>query len=337
MKATRRSLLRTAAIGCGGMVVSHALSRNSARADDAPSFGAEITKRLDLRARADASTLFVILNARDPSKPDSKGGHAYAVWGKDSPTQPSVVSAYGLFPVKAEDGKWSLLRGPIPGKLIEDTWVAPTDTRLIVVVGKSRFDAADGIRNLWTLKAEYHLLDEDCASFVAEVGKALGLTVPDRGALKPGTWFPSDYIRLIASVNDQRKFADGIWDSADAGRRFHLEIDQRQCTWVERNTSGAEFRRSVSVQPVDAGFKLLRDNDAATLSFMGARPKVASQILAKGPQPSFLQLSRVGEKAMTATWSGLFWELDRQGNLTNLFQPGTGPKASVPVSLNRAF
>jgi hypothetical protein len=159
------------------------------------------------------------------------------------------------------------------------------------------------------------------------------LVNPERGIATPSTWFPFGYVDGLLAANPQAVHLDGAWTSSDG--RWRLEIKRGRYTWIERNASGQEHRRDAVLmrRPGDRPvFRIERANDAAYLAFAGARSSVIPAILAAGPQPSFMDLSRPSAEALDASWNGLRWTLDAQNRLTGIQQPGTSPRA---LSLSR--
>jgi hypothetical protein len=120
--------------------------------------------------------------------------------------------------------------------------------------------------------------------------------------------------RLATSPND---LLVGPWQSTDAQKRWDLRFADGACRWMERNTSGSTLIRNVYPAMSGGSYRIERPNDAEILTFLGARPSVRDQILARSPGPSSMLIRRSGVTA-TADWSGLFWTLDSSNNLATL-------------------
>lgn len=251
-------------------------------------------------------------------------------WGReDSSHAMSYAQSYGAHPVEDDAGKWSLFNGPIPGE-IRGELEKDIEYRLICKVDKDAYDDADVVRQAWLKKASYQLVFEDCTTFANEVAAKIGLRVPERGPTTPSVWFPAGYTSALIDANPQAQHLDGTWVSAD--NRWRLEIRRDTCVWIEHNASGSDFRYVAKLEqpaPGKAMFRISRPNDASYLAFAGARPDVIPAILARGPEPSFMELMRSSVGQLNASWNGLRWTLDAQNRLTGIQQPGAAPKSYV--------
>ncbi len=138
-------------------------------------------------------------------------------------------------------------------------------------------------------------------------GKGVHGTYPTWGGV---IWF----WKLGTSPNDLML---GTWRSNDTPSRWTLGFSDGACNWVERNASGGTITRKVFPHVVGGRYRLERPNDAEVLTFLGARPEVRDEILARSPGPSIVTINRTDGTA-SADWSGLFWTLDANGKLTSL-------------------
>lgn len=118
----------------------------------------------------------------------------------------------------------------------------------------------------------------------------------------------------------------GKWQSTDAGKRFLLEIkSDGNVVWTENATSGS-FTRTVPLisKKNAAEYRIERANDDPALAFLGFQPTLRSQILAKGPRPSFIVLRKYGNE-IRGQWNGLLATKNNDANLETLVQPGDRP------------
>ncbi|MBY5456866.1 hypothetical protein HFO89_10890 [Rhizobium leguminosarum] len=291
---------------------------------------AQTASELDLRSLPiSENNFFIVFSARTQSllpealtsQQFSLGGHAYVALGSEDPQKAmSYARTFGAHPVEDAMGKWSILIGPIPGA-IREVLQKDISARLIIRVDED--DYADAIISRWARKGQYQLLWEDCTTMINEVARLIGLTVPDRGAASPSTWFPSGASAKLITGNPQSAFLNGTWDSGDPAKRFRLEIKGDSCKWTERSSAGKSLSVSVKVEKDGTSFRIAQPNDATTLAFAGARPSVASEIIARSPAPSFMTLDRSDGRTLNGRWCGLKWTLDDKNRLVDVVPPGT--------------
>ncbi len=289
----------------------------------------EYVHALDLRTTLDPDVLSIVFTGRDPSPPESLGGHSYVLWGHDPASLPSAVTdAWGFYPVNlGTSATLSYVLGPVPGGLRpEEWWKEPSDVRLIVKLNKTDFDASLALRRIWTTH-NYQTLVWDCTTFVADAARAIGLVVPARSESTPSTWFPSSMLRAMADANPQSRYLDGRWQSTDPQHRWRLEITRDRCSWIQRNATGGELRRQVTLERSGDVIRISRPNDAEVLAYLGARPGVLSAILARTPPASYMILKRGSVSSLSSQWNGLRWTLDAHNNLVTIVAPGGSPQA----------
>jgi hypothetical protein len=281
---------------------------------------APLVKVIDLRVKAETSALYVVFCARWDTMP----GHSFVVLGKeDAAAQMSTVDAFGYYPEKPGDLRAVFKK--VPG-LLADEFVrgtlAPTLVRLILKVNRSDFDAVEAVRRTWASRTNFQLIEQDCVTFVMDVARALKLRVPDRSGLDNIPW---KYLGKLAEANDQSQYLDGVWESTDSAKRFRLEIVRMSCSWTERNAGGSELKRMATLVEDAKSFRISRPNDTDVLTFLGFQPSLRTEILARGPQPSFILLSRPNAETIIGHWNGLLAIKDNSGKLKELKQPGTTP------------
>jgi hypothetical protein len=197
------------------------------------------------------------------------------------------------------------------------------------------YERTDSIRKKWAAKTDYKLIERDCASFVQEILSTVGLRTPDRNSFTPKVWFPFDYAEAIFNMNNQSQFFDGIWQSTDPQSRWRLEIDRDRCVWIERKGT-AVLKRDVPVDSAGDQKRISRSNGRDELVFLGARTQIIDPILARSPQPSYMQLQRQSADTLLAHWNGLVWTLDNKNNLTAIIQPGTTEKGKADFTFIRS-
>ena len=163
--------------------------------------------------------------------------------------------------------------------------------------------------------SDYKLLVNNCGDFLYDVAKTAGLAVPDRSSVT----FPVAYVNGLKQLHWA-----GNWASTDAGSRFSVNIKDGQAEWTERSTSGAAFTRTVPVLVEGDSAKIERPNSGDVLTFLGFQPSLRAQILAAGPRPSYMTLSRL-DGVMNASWYGLLAIKNDDATLKELKQPGSMP------------
>lgn len=115
---------------------------------------------------------------------------------------------------------------------------------------------------------------------------------------------------------------DGAWTSTDPDKRFQLAIDGLNVSLTERRPSGKTRESMLIAKSVEIGkIMIQRSNDDETLAFLEfADPALRTAILARGPRPSFLTLTKNGDR-LTATWNGLLVKKNPNGSLLSIVQP----------------
>lgn len=117
----------------------------------------------------------------------------------------------------------------------------------------------------------------------------------------------------------------GNWSVTSEDRRFQLEIGTTTVKWTERNLQGAQLVVTVPiVEQEDHSFVISRPNTNEVLAFLGFQTTLRNDILARGPNHSFIKLSWDG-KNIKGEWYGLLATKDNNGRLRELIQPGTRP------------
>ncbi len=286
---------------------------------------AEQIKELDARVSADgASSHFVVFAAR--KTPGVGVGHAFVVWGKEDQAQAmSSQKAFGFYPSALGQ---ALLGLDVPGDVINEATKPPygalLTARLIVRVGKAEFDSSQREIATWDT-SDYNLYGRNCVSFAHAVAKDIGLLgMPDPSATLPVDYFESLLPAVLTAYG-------GNWRTDDANQRFGLQIADGSFKWTEHG-AGAEHVINVvgsegsTVQAV----KLERPNTDSVLKFLGfGSASLRQQILAAGPEPSSLTLSRSGDE-LRAVWRGLLVRKKPDGSLAEIVQPSDGtPKDFV--------
>jgi len=117
----------------------------------------------------------------------------------------------------------------------------------------------------------------------------------------------------------------GNWQTPGPDKRFTLGFEGKKVKWTERSPSGATLTKEVDIEEISDGkFKIERDNTEDVLTFLGFQPSLRAEILAKGPNPSFIILNFDGE-TFTCEWNGLIAIKDANAHLQDLVQPGVRP------------
>ena len=129
-------------------------------------------------------------------------------------------------------------------------------------------------------------------------------------------------------------FPFGVWQSDDPDHRWTLDCNENGVKWTERSKGGQTLDRQVNQKHTDDTWRIERPNDTTVLNFLGARPSLVQALLAKNPQPSFLEIT-AGATDLSAGWNGLFWTVDRFGNLATMEQPGQNPARKKIFHLTR--
>ncbi|MBB6330858.1 hypothetical protein HNP24_001808 [Chryseobacterium sediminis] len=117
----------------------------------------------------------------------------------------------------------------------------------------------------------------------------------------------------------------GIFKTPSPEQRFTLEIQDKTVKWTEKNSSGVTLTKEATIRELpDGKFRIERPNTEDVLTFLGFQPSLRAEILAKGPEPSFIIFYRNNEK-MIAEWNGLIATKDANAHLKELIQPGVRP------------
>jgi hypothetical protein len=177
--------------------------------------GSTTAKSLDLSTATALSGEYDIAFCARPS-PDFTGkpGHAFVAFSHKDVDGTRDFFAVGhtvSAGISAARATWSYWGGPVPGRLKEERYTALRQACLNVKVDKRDYDSgialtASPLAKLGLARPNdvifesYKLGAEDCIAFmvlVANVLKARGLNVPDRG----GTELPMDYMRRFITAN----------------------------------------------------------------------------------------------------------------------------------------
>jgi hypothetical protein len=170
-------------------------------------------KEVDIRGyRSDSETFYIIFAGRGISRNGPTGtsvtGHAFVVW-RDKPTAgPTVLRdrAFGLYPVSE-----GALYGP--GTLKEDQDnLADAEDSVSVRVDKRQWDRTEATRATYQSSPPYMVSANDCMNFVMDIGKSLGLVMPNRGPIET----PDEYIEELSKDIDK----DYDFDFGD-GNSYH--------------------------------------------------------------------------------------------------------------------
>jgi len=153
---------------------------------------------VDMRDRSENDAYYIVFLARPAQAStdnDDKSwtGHAFIGLGKDDSSAKACTStSFGFYPAK---GVGAL--GPVPGKIVEESHKSQQRTMLVVQVNSDTYDRIDKIRQEWSKKTDYRLIERDCITFTMEVAKACGVSVPKRDKFK----LPWDYVKALADSN----------------------------------------------------------------------------------------------------------------------------------------
>lgn len=123
--------------------------------------------------------------------------HAFVVWFYSDPKgKRTNRRAAGFYPTGAGD-EYDLIIGGVPGQVEDDSQQAIAQ-QLIVLVNKAVSDVCVQAESQYK-DATYHLLANNCVSFVEAVGTAIpGLKLPNRLT----HMFPSTYVSSLFGMND---------------------------------------------------------------------------------------------------------------------------------------
>ena len=117
---------------------------------------------------------------------------------------------------------------------------------------------------------------------------------------------------------------NGTWKSNDATKRFELTVSGSTAQWLERRPNGAVLTRAAKLMATMSGgnvYRIERANDDEILQFLEFPDAFLRQeILAANPQPSFILLTRQGDKII-GEWHGLLVKKKANGHLESIVQP----------------
>lgn len=117
----------------------------------------------------------------------------------------------------------------------------------------------------------------------------------------------------------------GIWDSGPPENRFVLEFNGNKVMWSEKNPDGQTLKKEATLSHLDDGtMKIERANTEDVLAHLGFQSELRTEILARGPQNSFILLKQNGDK-LTVAWNGLIATKTVAGKLDQLILPGVRP------------
>jgi hypothetical protein len=159
---------------------------------------------------------------------------------------------------------------------------------------------------------------------VFAIARAAGLRTPDRATVL----YPTEFVEGL-----KKRYWSGSWISRDIQTRFRILFNYQSVDFTEKNPeSGQELTKSLPLKVRDDGSVVIeRPNSVDVLRALGYNAAIIPQILAAGPQPSFLTLSRE-DRSLLGGWNGLIVVKDPKGNFKGLRQPGTS--GSKPYSFD---
>lgn len=124
----------------------------------------------------------------------------------------------------------------------------------------------------------------------------------------------------------------GIWESGPPENRFVLEFTGNKVMWSEKNPDGQVLKKESNLTYlVDGTIKIERANTDDVLTHLGFQSALRAEILARGPQNSFMLLTPNADK-LTAAWNGLIATKTPAGKLDQLIQPGVRPAKIYQMS-----
>ncbi|RYG87899.1 MAG: hypothetical protein EON59_06060 [Alphaproteobacteria bacterium] len=288
-------------------------------------------KDIDLRMEIAGDPSWVIFMGRSPGG-GSVVGHAFVGFGsEDSSQQISWEQGFGLYPNGSLSGGASLLIGPVAGHLTREASMN-SDVILSCRVSPSQFQKALALRDRWANTSSYELIIQDCVTFTFEVASLLGIKLPPRESVPDTIALPISLMTKTMNLNNTEDFSFGDWSSADPGRRWRLLLGAEDGTWTERNAQGGQIDAPTRVSRLgDRRFRIERDNNDPILTYLGARPSVRQELLARGVRPSYMILERTGADTFNADWYGVRWSLNAQNNLAAITQAGDAPPSSFQL------
>jgi hypothetical protein len=180
-------------------------------------------------------------------------GHAFVLWAMEDRTrQMTTVDAFGFYPtVHGPNAAASMVVGTVPGALRDEiqkrqdegccTWSQP-DVVAAFEVDKDVYDRTSAVRAAWNAnESRYQLAEKDCVTFVADVGKAMGISMPDRGA------FNSHPIGYMKSLLEKLGTPQGA-NVSEGSDTYRLTT-----TGPSNGTAGAYSLTSTAVDPAGPG------------------------------------------------------------------------------------
>lgn len=145
---------------------------------------------------------FLMFAARKADPANLSPGHAFVMWGVEDPVRKmSVVNSFGLYPSVKGVALAEAAFGPVPGALRDEalkleyegccSWNNPTYL-VVMRVGKSTYDKTDRVRQDYNANiSQFQLAEQDCVTFLIDVGKTAGFEMPARAGLAK---FPAPYM-----------------------------------------------------------------------------------------------------------------------------------------------
>lgn len=161
-----------------------------------PEKSVQFWKEIDRRRRSSESVYKVAFCARG----GSTVGHAFVAWmvydGKTR--QCRIPVGYGFYPREGVKLVSSVF-GYVPGAILDEA--KNPNTRLlthclIVNVDEEVYKGSQRVIQKWKTR-DYNLFRNNCISFLMDVGRAVGISVPGRSA----TDLPADYMIRLAQAN----------------------------------------------------------------------------------------------------------------------------------------
>ncbi len=154
----------------------------------------KISRNSELNPTPKYSVTFVARKSPTESGGKKYPGHAYVVWSKSE-----NLEARGFYPPDAEKNFRKL---EYKGALLDEYSTSASGqnlevSRLEVLVTKQMFDySMQAIRHWDQKETTYDLFVNNCVSFVAEVARALGLSVPSDTSWTTPRSFLDDLMRV---------------------------------------------------------------------------------------------------------------------------------------------
>lgn len=135
----------------------------------------------------------------------STTGHLDVRWGMESPAlrESRNDECFGFFSPQS----WiQFTFRPIDGRLRACTSAEHRTHRVIVEVDEAAFKRTTAVLDRWRTETEtglirYQLLRSDCVSFGADIARAAGLRVPERGVMRPRSALPQRFLETVIELN----------------------------------------------------------------------------------------------------------------------------------------